>query len=182
MNFAMGSAPRTGRVAAIALPPPSLTNVASACSTAINCWRLPVAQACRHCRTISSDSRRDAVKRGRESRRRARARVRICRVFAWALPMLLAITSKSSSNTSRSRRPRVGRRELVEQRREFTGRRRDLYRIALTVPLLFDRKRSAPRVTFRSPARLSVGDPPRSMATAAEGRDDRLSVLTDNSR
>jgi hypothetical protein len=30
MNFAMRSAPSTGRVAAIALPPPSLTSVASA--------------------------------------------------------------------------------------------------------------------------------------------------------
>jgi hypothetical protein len=51
---------------------------------------LPVVQACRKRRTISSDSRRDTVKRGRESRRRPCARVRICRVFASLVPTLLA--------------------------------------------------------------------------------------------
>src|SRR5258708_3272112 len=73
-------APSTGRVAAAALPPPSATSFASACSTAISSSTLPVTQACRKRRTISSESRLDTVKRGRESRSRPRVREDLPRV------------------------------------------------------------------------------------------------------
>src|SRR5215207_900063 len=120
----MRSAPSTGRVAAATLHPPSLTSVASAWSTAISSSTWPVTQASRNCRTISSDSRRDAVKRGRESRSRPRAREDLPRVRLALADAPRDLVEVELEHLAQQEDGTLGRRQLLQQDEKCRGQRR----------------------------------------------------------